>query len=333
MNFANNVSPATKAAAVIPVTKKGRMTLASVRRGKAERPVRVLVYGPEKVGKSTFASGAPSPLWLGKDAGTEHLDIARLPQPESWGDVLDALVEVERNGLAGGFATLVVDPVTWFEPLVQLAVTGDPEVGLVDWKGGFGKGPDAAATQWRRFLVGLERVWEAGLNVVLIAHSEVKKFKDPEGEDYERYELAMLPKVAGMLKQWADAILFAKRDAYGHARERGARVKAYGTSAVLLHSEWSPAYDAGNRYCLPQTLPMSWRAFDEARLAGATRERELRAQIEAALTELGDPEIEARVRGYLADASISLVEVANAVADKLGTKRENSGAAAERTEA
>ncbi len=328
MNFApqNTTKPV-----VIAPKKPGRMSLVNATSGKRDRPMRVLIYGAEKVGKSTFASGAPGAIWLGKDAGTDELDIRRMPQPNTWQDVLDALVEIEVNGKAGGVETLVVDPVNWLEPLVQIAVTGDASVGLLDWKGGYGKGTDGAAAQWRRFLIGLERVWEAGMNVVLVAHSQVKKFEDPEGEGYERYEIAMLPKIAGMLKQWADAIMLAKRDVYGKKKVGELRAKAYGTSAVMLHTEFTPAYDAGNRYGLPATLPMSWRAFAEARHAGKDIVAKLRAQIAEGLAELADPALSAKVEAYMADPTIPLIEIANAVAEQLGERREQRGEGAAET--
>ena len=47
-----------------------RMTLASITRGKQERPLRVIVHGVEGVGKSTFGADAPSPVFLCAEDGT-----------------------------------------------------------------------------------------------------------------------------------------------------------------------------------------------------------------------------------------------------------------------
>lgn len=299
-----------------------RMTFANVKKGKVKTPLRALVYGAEKVGKSTFAAGAPKAIWLGKDSGTEHLDIERLPQPETWRDVLDGLAEVEANGFASGYRTLVVDPIGWLEPLAALDVTGDPSVSLAMWGGGFGKGFGAALDRWRMFIKGTERVWQTGMNVIFIAHAHVKKFDDPEGAGYERYELALENKaVAGLLKQWVDAILFARREAYGKVDPNTKRAKAYGSSARMLHTEWSPAYDAGNRFSLPTELPLSWPVFAEALERGQARNDELLAQIEAGLRELCDPEVEKKVRGWIEQRTFDIAEIANAVASKLGEHR------------
>jgi hypothetical protein len=49
--------------------------------------VRALIYGAEKVGKSTWSAGAPKPIFLGAESGTERLDVDRL-QPSSWEEAL-----------------------------------------------------------------------------------------------------------------------------------------------------------------------------------------------------------------------------------------------------
>ncbi len=35
-----------------------------VTKGRIEKPLLLLLYGPDKVGKSTFAASAPSPIFL-----------------------------------------------------------------------------------------------------------------------------------------------------------------------------------------------------------------------------------------------------------------------------
>jgi hypothetical protein len=301
---------------------KRRMSLDNVVQGRIKSPFRIVLYGPEKVGKSTFAAGAPSPVWLGADVGTEHLDIKRLPVPQSWRDVLEACTEVEERGLSLGFKTLVVDPIGWLEQFVHVDVTGDANVPLKTWGGGFGAGFSAAVDRWRVFIKALERVRAAGLNIILIGHATVKKFEDPEGPGYERYEIALENKaVAGVLKQWADHILFAKRESFGKVDPTSKKAKAFGSAARMLHTEWTPAYDAGNRAELPPEMPLSWDAFATALASGEKRVEELRAQIEEGLRELADAEVEQKVRAWLNERSFSIGDIANAVAAKLGEKR------------
>jgi len=67
------------------------MKISDIKKGKIEAPIRVLLYGPEKIGKSTFAANAPSPIFICGETGTEELDIARFPEPKSFNDVLACL--------------------------------------------------------------------------------------------------------------------------------------------------------------------------------------------------------------------------------------------------
>ena len=318
-----NTSTIMNGAPAVSPKPTSRMSLANTRDGILDSPMRILIYGGEKIGKSTFAAGAPAPVWLGADAGTDHLSIRRLPQPETFKEVLEGIHEVATNGKAAGIKTLVLDPLNWFEALVVADVVGDSGKTLAEW-GPYGKGTQAAMDRWRQLKNALEQAWVAGLNVILCAHSHVKKFEDPEGPGYERYELAMNKDAAGMFKQWVDAILIARPDSFGKIDPTTKKAKAYGSSARMLYTELNPAYDAGNRWRLPSEMPLSWAAFIEAKTEGQKQLGVLRKQIEDGLRELNDPEVEKKVRLYLADPKNDVAEIANAVAAKVAERREQS---------
>ncbi|RYZ41299.1 MAG: hypothetical protein EOO72_07980, partial [Myxococcaceae bacterium] len=93
-----------------------RMTLDALVRGKRAAPLRVVLYGVEGIGKSTFGASAPAPIFLGAEDGTDHLDVTRFPSPESWQEVLDAVrvLTTEQHD----YRTLVVDTLDWAEPLL-----------------------------------------------------------------------------------------------------------------------------------------------------------------------------------------------------------------------
>ena len=56
----------------------------SITTGILNTPVKVVLYGPEGIGKSTFASHFPDPVFIDTEGGTKRLNVARLPQPTSW---------------------------------------------------------------------------------------------------------------------------------------------------------------------------------------------------------------------------------------------------------
>lgn len=314
-----NVTQIQPKPAPAPQAASGRMSLSNLVRGPIVTPLRVLAYGIEGVGKSTFAAGAPNPLFLGCDKGNLRLDIVRMPQPRTWDDVLEALRVVEHE--AHDFKTLVIDTANSLEPLVFRKVTGG-FCSIEDFGKGFGKGYNAALDHWRELLAVLERIWEArGMHIVLLAHTLTKGFNNPLGANYDRYEVAMNAKAAGLLKQWVDFVLFMREETTAKLDDQK-NIKGQSTGARFLHTRWNAAYDAKSRGWLPEQLPLSWRDFFGAAHEGPARKAEFLASIDVGLAELGDAEVEAKVRGYLADPRVDVAEIANAIAIKVQAKRQ-----------
>jgi hypothetical protein len=242
-----------------------RMTLSSVKEGRLDVPIRVLLYGVEGVGKSTFAAAAPKPIFLGADNGTAQLDVARFPDAKSWEDVIDAIDTLHIE--AHDYETLVIDTLDSLEPLCwdHVCANGieDGKRGLVRAKRlvdfGFGKGYDAAVDTWRSLTRHLERLIAAKrMHLVMLAHATIKTFKNPEGEDYDRYILKMHEKSAGYLKEWSEDVLFAKHEIFSAGKDTR---KAVSDGARVVHTTRMAPWDAKNRNGLPATIPLSWEDY------------------------------------------------------------------------
>jgi hypothetical protein len=259
------------------------MSLGAVRRGRIEKPYRVVLYGPEGVGKSTFAAGAPNTIFLGAEDGTSELDVARLPQPQNWEDAIDAveMLRAERHD----YGALALDTMDWLEPLCWDKVCRDGKKKDIE-SFGYGRGYLAALDLWREFLHRLTELRDAkGMYMVLLAHSQIRTFRNPEGEDFDRYEMKMHAKTAGLIREWCDAMLFANYETLAY--EKDGRVRGIGTGARFVHTERHPAYDAKNRQGLPERLPLSWDDFIVAAKEGApVAEAKIRAEIAALLEQV-----------------------------------------------
>lgn len=243
------------------VETKRRMSLSSLVKGKIKQPVKVLLYGVEGIGKSTFGASAPSPIFIGAENGTEQLDVVRFPSPENWGEVTEAIRVLTNDEHT--YQTLVIDTLDWAEPMLwEHICQRDKKTNIEDY--GYGKGYQAALDEWRTFLHSLERLRKSkNMHLVLLAHSWIKPFKNPQGEDYDRYEMKLHPKSAGLFKEWSDCVLFAQYETYA-PKEKGKRVKGVDTGARLIHTQHRAAFDAKNRYNLPESIPLSWADFEEA---------------------------------------------------------------------
>ena len=179
--------PGTNARPQAAAQQPSRMTLGAITRGRVQAPLRVLCYGVEGVGKSTLGADSPTPVFLGAEDGTAHLDVSRLPQPETWRDVLDAVALLTRE--THDFKTLVIDSLDWVEPLIHRFVCDEAKVKSME-DVSYGKLYVAALEQWRLLINALDRLRTAKrMHVVMVAHALVKGFKNPEGPDYERYQL------------------------------------------------------------------------------------------------------------------------------------------------
>lgn len=282
-----------------PVQRESRMKLGAVTKGRLERPMRVLLFGVEGVGKSTFAANAPSPIFLAAEDGTAQLDVARFPEPKAWRDVFDAIDELMTA--EHEYKTVVVDTLDWLEPLcwdhvVARARAANQKIKSIE-DFGFGKGYVAALDEWRLLLSKFEQLrLKRAMHVIFLAHSWIKTFKNPEDEDYDRYELKLHLKAGGLLKEWSDAVLFTRYETFANTDEKTKRTRGVSTGARVIHTQRTAAWDAKNRYDLPETLPLDWQAFADAvkRQAPADPEK-LKARIAELLANTADQELVQKV--------------------------------------
>lgn len=243
--------------------KPTRMSLGSVERGRQEVPLRAVLSGQEGVGKSCFAAGAPMPIFLPTEKGTSHLDVARFPQPKSTTDIFDACNQLLTE--AHPYKTLVVDTIDWLEPLVYADVCAEHgKPSIEDF--GYGKGYVWALDKWRQVLRVFDSLTETkGMNVILLAHTHVKTFKNPSGDDYDRHTLKLRDTTSALVKEWADAVFFAEFEVL--VDDDGKRTRGVATGKRIMHTTRRLAHDAKNRMGLPEVLALSWPALEEARKA------------------------------------------------------------------
>ena len=230
--------------------------------GKVEKPQKVVVYGPEGIGKTTLAAQFPNPLFIDTEGGSGHLDVRRLPSPDSWQMLLDEVTWV-RDYPAECGGTLVVDTADWAEALCMKQVCSKAgKSGIEDF--GYGKGYTYVKEEFGKLLNLLSEVVERGLNVVVTAHAQIVKFEQPdEAGAYDRWEMKLSRKqVAPLLKEWADTVLFAnfKTIVISESGKDGKVTKARATGGKnrVLYCTHSATWDAKNRWGLPDEVPMEW---------------------------------------------------------------------------
>jgi len=293
--------------------------LKRITEGKQQREPRVLIYSADGVGKTRFAAGAPDPFFIDVNRGSFQYDVKRVV-PETWSEVLEWVGAVERGDIK--CKTLVIDSISDLEHIGNAEFF--PNTTIDKWDGGYGRGTGYAVTRWREFVSALERVWNAGKSIVLIGHMQVKRFDDPTGVGYERYQIAAREQLAGLLRQWVDFVLFANLEV---AQQKvGGDVKMVTNGTRWIHTQRSPAFDAKSRgtTLFPEKVLLSWDEFAKARAADTARAEELKREIESMLKEIGDKKLDEIVKEYLRANPGMVVEARNRVASKLEEKRASS---------
>lgn len=229
-----------------------------ITKGKRARAQKVVVYGPEGIGKSTFAAQFPEPLFIDTEGSTDNMDVSRLDKPSSYTMLKNEIAWVKANPTV--CKTLVIDTIDWAESLVIADVCAQHgKKGIEDF--GWGNGYTYTKEEMGRLLNQLGELVDLGINVVLTAHAQMRKFEQPdEMGSYDRWELKLGKKTssqtAPLVKEWADMVLFANYKTVVMTADNGKK-KATGGQRVL-YTQHHPAWDAKNRHGLPEGMPFDY---------------------------------------------------------------------------
>ena len=232
------------------------MALEKIRKGKTKQPPRLLIYGCEGIGKSSFGAHTPTPIFIPTEDGLDQIDCESFPLSQTFEEFisyLSALVENEHS-----YRTVVIDSVDWLERLIWdhcCKNYGVKSIEKVD--GGFGKGYVIALTYWRQVIDLLRTLRDQkGMIVVLLAHAKVENFSDPESTPVSRFSPRIHKAAASLLNEWVDAVLLATRELGASRGEKG--------GDRILRTIGSSSCVAKNRYSLPEILPFDWDTLKSA---------------------------------------------------------------------
>ncbi len=228
-------------------------------RGELKKPIKCLLYGPEGIGKSTFASMFPTPVFIDTEGSTVRMNVVRTRKPESWAALLDQVMFFSRN--PGEFRTLVVDTADWAEKLCIAHICAKGQVTSIEGFG-YGKGYTYLEEEFVKLLHALNAVIDAGMHVCLTAHAALQKVEEPnEVGSYDRWAPKLLKRNTPLVKEWADMILFANYKVFvsnvdGKGATKGKNKASGGTR--MMYTSHHPCWDAKNRFGLPEELPFEF---------------------------------------------------------------------------
>lgn len=234
----------------------------TIQKTRKTEPMKVVLYGVEGIGKTTFVSQFPDPVFIDTEGSTGFIDAKKMPDPEDWAMLLEEIAYMAQNPQG---KTLVIDTADWAEELAKQHLMAKHKWQAID-QTDYGTRYVALSNEIIRLLRGLEMVKNAGMNVVLTAHAVQKKFELPDQVgSFDRYVLKLEKRDAALIKEWCDMLLFANYKTTVVASGSGSK-KATGGQRVM-YTTHTPAWDAKNRLGLPDELPFEYGAIKDKFLA------------------------------------------------------------------
>lgn len=232
--------------------------------GIVERPLKVVLYGVEGIGKTTFASKFPKPLFIDLDNGSARIDVNRIQGVETWEDLL-SIVQDFSESTGNPYQTLVIDTADAAARLCEAYViktkASKGQTSMEDF--GYGRGYKILAEEFSKLMIWLERCVDRGYNVVVLAHAIMRTVTLPDATgNYDHWELKLpgssVNKLGPLLKEWSDLLLFADyktilvdtKDGFGKKKARGGK--------RVMYTTHTPFADAKNRFGLDDVMEFEY---------------------------------------------------------------------------
>lgn len=227
---------------------------------KSNIPPRILLNAMEGWGKTTLAAQVPGVALIQSRGETGYQTlfdsglVSEIPTLEaaSWKQLMAVLDRIITSNV--NFTTLAIDVVGGVERLCHEYVC-DRDFGG-DWghKGftSYMQGYHVSVSEWLIMLQKLDKIRSKGIGILLLGHCLISTFKNPTGEDFDRYQSDMHQKTFAETRKWCDAVLFGMFETI--VDKISGKSKGIGGTERTVKTERTDTWDAKNRLGMPSEI-------------------------------------------------------------------------------
>jgi hypothetical protein len=227
-----------------------------IKNGPIARAQRITIYGPHGIGKTTLASQFPEPIFIDTEEGTSHLPVNRIVAND-YASLCQALIELRDSDLP--CRTVVIDTIDRVELFLRAEVCREHRIAGMEALP-YGKAWVFLSEKFSDFLIRyLDPLIAAGIHVIVIGHSNIKRVQYPGLDGYDRWELRLYSSCANRLKEWSDAVLFLNFKT--HVVDNEGKPKGTGGKIRTIYTTHDATFDAKVRIDLPEGVPCTFEAI------------------------------------------------------------------------
>lgn len=210
----------------------------------------ICLYGPPKVGKTTFACHAPKNLLLAFEKGYNAISGVRAVDINKWSDLKMVLKQLEKKEAQEQYNTVTIDTVGIMWQLCEdyICVANNvSSISDISW----GKGYSLCK---REFENALRKITKLGYGLIIIAHSEKRVEKIDDENSIEIFSPNIPKRASDIVNQLVDIIGFINVE-YDEKR----------VGHRFLYTRSTPTVLAGSRFPhLPPKIPFGYEELSSA---------------------------------------------------------------------